>query len=48
MEKIKNSHARENLDSRGNQTVECDITLEDGCFGRSYVPSGACTGSHEA
>ncbi len=48
MEKIKNIHAREILDSRGNPTVECDITLEDGSFGRSSVPSGASTGIHEA
>ncbi|HTK03457.1 MAG TPA: phosphopyruvate hydratase [Alphaproteobacteria bacterium] len=46
--KIKNIHARQILDSRGNPTVECDITLEDGSFGRAAVPSGASTGTHEA
>lgn len=40
--------AREILDSRGNPTVEVDVTLKDGSFGRSAVPSGASTGSHEA
>jgi enolase len=40
--------AREILDSRGNPTVEVDITLEDGGFGRAAVPSGASTGAHEA
>jgi len=40
--------AREILDSRGNPTVEVDITLEDGAFGRAAVPSGASTGAHEA
>jgi len=40
--------AREILDSRGNPTVEVDVTLEDGSFGRSAVPSGASTGAHEA
>ena len=48
MEKIKNIHAREILDSRGNPTVECDVFLEDGSFGRAAVPSGASTGIHEA
>ena len=48
MEKIKNIHAREILDSRGNPTVECDIELRDGSFGRAAVPSGASTGIHEA
>ena len=48
MEKIKNIHAREILDSRGNPTVECDVYLEDGSFGRAAVPSGASTGIHEA
>ncbi len=43
MEKIKNVHAREILDSRGNPTVECDIKLEDGSIGRAAVPSGAST-----
>jgi enolase len=40
--------AREILDSRGNPTVEVDVTLEDGAFGRAAVPSGASTGAHEA
>src|ERR1700733_14216111 len=39
---------REILDSRGNPTVEVDITLDDGAFGRAAVPSGASTGAHEA
>lgn len=46
--KIKSVHAREILDSRGNPTVEADIVLEDGSFGRASVPSGASTGVHEA
>jgi enolase len=41
-------HAREILDSRGNPTVEVDVLLEDGAFGRAAVPSGASTGEHEA
>lgn len=41
-------HAREILDSRGNPTVEVDVTLENGAFGRAAVPSGASTGAHEA
>ena len=41
-------HAREILDSRGNPTVEVDVTLEDGSLGRAAVPSGASTGAHEA
>ncbi len=41
-------HAREILDSRGNPTVEVDVTLEDGKLGRAAVPSGASTGAHEA
>jgi len=41
-------HAREILDSRGNPTVEVDVTLEDGSLGRAAVPSGASTGLHEA
>lgn len=45
---IKDVKAREILDSRGNPTVEVDVTLKDGSFGRSAVPSGASTGSHEA
>ena len=48
MEKIKNIKAREILDSRGNPTVECDVELTDGSFGRAAVPSGASTGIHEA
>ncbi|MHC5040710.1 MAG: phosphopyruvate hydratase, partial [Planctomycetota bacterium] len=40
--------AREILDSRGNPTVEVDVLLEDGSFGRAAVPSGASTGTHEA
>ncbi|MGO9431455.1 MAG: phosphopyruvate hydratase, partial [Rhodoblastus sp.] len=40
--------AREILDSRGNPTVEVDVTLEDGSFGRAAVPSGASTGAREA
>lgn len=45
---IKDVKAREILDSRGNPTVEVDVLLKDGSFGRSAVPSGASTGSHEA
>ena len=48
MSKIRDLKAREILDSRGNPTVEVDLYLEDGGFGRSAVPSGASTGSHEA
>lgn len=48
MSKIANIKAREILDSRGNPTVEVDLTLEDGSFGRAAVPSGASTGSYEA
>lgn len=48
MVKIKNVKAREILDSRGNPTVEVDLILENGSFGRAAVPSGASTGSHEA
>src|SRR6266436_7532936 len=40
--------AREILDSRGNPTVEVDVTLESGAEGRAAVPSGASTGAHEA
>src|SRR5881275_870490 len=40
--------AREILDSRGNPTVEADVTLDSGAFGRAAVPSGASTGEHEA
>jgi enolase len=46
--KISSIHARQILDSRGNPTVEADVTLSDGSFGRAAVPSGASTGSHEA
>lgn len=45
---IATIHAREILDSRGNPTVEVDVTLEDGSFGRASVPSGASTGENEA
>lgn len=41
-------HAREILDSRGNPTIEADVTLDDGTVGRAAVPSGASTGEHEA
>ncbi len=46
--KISKVWAREILDSRGNPTVEVEVTLSDGSFGRAGVPSGASTGSHEA
>jgi enolase len=45
---IKSIHAREILDSRGNPTLEAELMLEDGSFGRAAVPSGASTGSREA
>ena len=45
---IKEIHAREILDSRGNPTVEVDVSLEGGSLGRAAVPSGASTGEHEA
>ncbi|MEZ5913806.1 MAG: phosphopyruvate hydratase [Paracoccaceae bacterium] len=48
MSTIVDIHAREILDSRGNPTVEVDVTLEDGTLGRAAVPSGASTGAHEA
>ncbi|MSO75711.1 MAG: phosphopyruvate hydratase [Alphaproteobacteria bacterium] len=48
MTAISDIQAREILDSRGNPTVEVDITLESGAFGRAAVPSGASTGAHEA
>ena len=48
MTEIIDIHAREILDSRGNPTVEVDVTLEDGSTGRAAVPSGASTGAHEA
>jgi enolase len=47
MTEIVDITAREILDSRGNPTVEVDVTLEDGAFGRAAVPSGASTGAHE-
>ena len=46
--KISSIHAREVLDSRGNPTVEVDVSLEGGGFGRAIVASGASTGTHEA
>jgi enolase len=46
--KITKVHGREILDSRGNPTVEVDVTLADGAFGRAAVPSGASTGEREA
>ena len=45
---ITRVHGRQILDSRGNPTVEVDVTLEDGTVGRAAVPSGASTGAHEA
>ncbi|WP_168453034.1 phosphopyruvate hydratase [Sphingopyxis microcysteis] len=48
MTAIIDIHGREILDSRGNPTVEVDVLLEDGSFGRAAVPSGASTGAHEA
>ena len=48
MSLIEDVHAREILDSRGNPTVEVDVVLDDGAFGRAGVPSGASTGEHEA
>ncbi len=48
MTQIRSMRGREVLDSRGNPTVEVDITLESGAFGRAAVPSGASTGEHEA
>ena len=48
MSAIQNIHAREILDSRGNPTVECDVTLSSGIMGRAAVPSGASTGEREA
>ena len=48
MSTITDVYAREILDSRGNPTVEVDVLLEDGSFGRAAVPSGASTGEHEA
>ncbi|HLM53066.1 MAG TPA: phosphopyruvate hydratase [Pseudoxanthomonas sp.] len=48
MSTIRSIHAREILDSRGNPTLEAEVTLSDGSFGRAMVPSGASTGSKEA
>ena len=45
---IDKIHARQIMDSRGNPTIECDVTLSGGAFGRASVPSGASTGSFEA
>ncbi len=45
---IEKIHARQIMDSRGNPTIECDVTLSGGAFGRASVPSGASTGSFEA
>ena len=46
--KIEKVHAREIMDSRGNPTVEVEVTLENGVMGRASVPSGASTGENEA
>src|ERR1700740_2909797 len=48
MSAILDIHGREILDSRGNPTVEVEVTLESGALGRAAVPSGASTGAHEA
>jgi enolase len=48
MNEIVDVHAREILDSRGNPTLECEVTVASGCMGRAAVPSGASTGEHEA
>ena len=48
MSLIANIHARQILDSRGNPTVEVDVTTQNGVVGRAAVPSGASTGIHEA
>ncbi len=48
MSSISQIHARQILDSRGNPTVEVDVLLDSGAFGRAAVPSGASTGAHEA
>lgn len=48
MFEISKIHARQIMDSRGNPTIECDVTLTDGTMGRAAVPSGASTGSFEA
>src|SRR6516162_9183536 len=46
--RIRHIRAREILDSRGNPTIEVDVHLDNGAFGRAAVPSGASTGEHEA
>jgi len=48
MSEIVDVYAREVLDSRGNPTLECEVFLESGAFGRAIVPSGASTGEREA
>ncbi|MFO0422362.1 MAG: phosphopyruvate hydratase, partial [Planctomycetia bacterium] len=48
MSTIVDIHARQILDSRGNPTIEVDVSLADGAFGRAAVPSGASTGAPEA
>ena len=48
MSEIIDVYAREILDSRGNPTLECEVILESGAFGRAAVPSGASTGEREA
>src|SRR6516162_4722145 len=48
MTEIVDIHAREILDSRGNPTLECEVTVASGARGRAAVPSGASTGEHEA
>ena len=48
MSYISDIHARQILDSRGNPTVEVDVTTDNGIIGRAAVPSGASTGIHEA
>ena len=48
MSAIIDIHAREILDSRGTPTVEAEVVLQSGAFGRAAVPSGASTGAHEA
>ena len=45
---IVDVYARQVLDSRGNPTVECEVTLDDGTVGRAIIPSGASTGIFEA
>ena len=48
MSLISSIYGRQIIDSRGNPTVEVDVRLKDGSFGRAAVPSGASTGAHEA